>query len=44
LVPFVCGRLRLLGQVPALVRHRRELARWGIADWDSWGVEANWWG
>jgi GT2 family glycosyltransferase len=43
LVPFVCGRLRLLGEVLALWRHRRELARWGPADWDSWCVEASWW-
>jgi GT2 family glycosyltransferase len=44
LIPFLCGRLRLLGELPALARHRRELARWGSADWDAWGVEANWWG
>jgi GT2 family glycosyltransferase len=44
LVPFVCGRLRLLKELPALVRHRRELARWGPTDWDAWGVEAIWWG
>jgi GT2 family glycosyltransferase len=44
LIPFVCGRLRLLGEVPALLRHRRELARWGATDWASWGVETHWWG
>jgi GT2 family glycosyltransferase len=44
LMPFVCGRLRLLGELPALWRHRRELARWGTADWGSWGVESHWWG
>jgi GT2 family glycosyltransferase len=44
LVPFVCGRLRVLGELPVLWRHRRELARWGTAEWEAWGVEANWWG
>jgi len=37
LAPFLCGRLRLLGEVPALLRHRRRLSKLGQAapliDW-----------
>jgi GT2 family glycosyltransferase len=37
LTPFVCGRLRVLGEFPALLRHRRRLRQLGpdrpISDW-----------
>ena len=37
LTPFVCGRLRVLGEVPALVQHRRWLSHLGpdrsMSDW-----------
>ena len=45
LTPFVCGRLRLLGEIPALLRHRRQLRRLGTAaDLAAWQVEARYWG
>jgi GT2 family glycosyltransferase len=31
LAPFLCGRLRLLGEVGALLKHRRQLDRLGLA-------------
>jgi GT2 family glycosyltransferase len=44
LTPFVCGRLRLLGELPALVRHRRWLARLGAAgDLRDWEVASRYW-
>jgi GT2 family glycosyltransferase len=44
LTPFVCGRLRLLGEIPALLRHRRQLRRLGpAADVAAWQVEARYW-
>ena len=45
LAPFVCGRLRLLAELPALVRHRRWLQQLGPArDLASWQVEEHFWG
>lgn len=45
LAPFVLGRLRILGELPALVRHRRWLATLGpAAPPEAWGVERRWWG
>jgi GT2 family glycosyltransferase len=45
LAPFVCGRLRLLAEVPALLRHRRWLRRLGpAADPSAWRVEDHFWG
>jgi GT2 family glycosyltransferase len=45
LTPFVCGRLRVLGEIGALARHRRALGALGptarAADWD---VEERFWG
>jgi GT2 family glycosyltransferase len=44
LTPFVCGRLRLLGEIPALLCHRRQLRRLGpAADVAAWQVEARYW-
>ena len=44
LAPFVCGRLRLLGEVRRLLRHRREAATLGpAAPLESWGVERRYW-
>lgn len=43
--PFLCGRLRVLGEVPALVRHRRRLRQLGPGtDTESWLVENLFWG
>jgi GT2 family glycosyltransferase len=44
-LPFLCGRLRVLGEVPALVSHRRFLEQVGPSTnyWD-WHVEARFWG
>ena len=40
LLPFVCGRLRLFGELPALLRHRRWLCRLGLAEtMADWEVE-----
>lgn len=45
LAPFLCGRLRLLAEVPALLRHRRELRTLGpAADVRDWEVEDRYWG
>lgn len=45
LTPFLCGRLRLLGEIRSLLRHRRELRRLGVAsDTSSWQVEPRYWG
>ncbi len=44
LAPFLYGRLRLLAEVPALVRHRRWLRRLGRAgDLKDWEVEQRFW-
>jgi GT2 family glycosyltransferase len=45
LTPFVCGRLRLLGEIADLVRHRRALRGFGQATpAATWGVEERIWG
>jgi GT2 family glycosyltransferase len=45
LAPFVCGRLRVLAELPELLRHRRALCRLGDApDVGAWGVEDRYWG
>jgi GT2 family glycosyltransferase len=45
LAPFVCGRLRLLGEVPSLLEHRRGLLRLGPpAAMRQWHVEDRFWG
>jgi GT2 family glycosyltransferase len=45
LVPFLSGRLRVLGEAAALARHRRRLhASAPGADADTWGVERRFWG
>jgi GT2 family glycosyltransferase len=44
LLPFLFGRLRLLGEVPSLVRHRRGLRRSSTAPQvESWGIELHYW-
>ena len=44
LFPFFWGRLRLLGEVGELRRHRRVLhSLRPQADWDAWHVEARFW-
>jgi GT2 family glycosyltransferase len=44
LVPFLCGRLRLLAEVPALLRHRRQLRMLGHGqDVGKWHVEERYW-
>ena len=42
LTPFVLGRLRVLGELPELVRHRRRLRGLGGAV-GAWGVEPTFW-
>jgi GT2 family glycosyltransferase len=45
LMPFVFGRLRTLGEMASLIRHRRRLAQSSLpADALAWGVEARFWG
>jgi GT2 family glycosyltransferase len=44
LLPFLCGRVSLLGEVPELIRHRRALRSLGQdAPPDTWGVDARFW-
>jgi GT2 family glycosyltransferase len=44
LLPFLCGRLAVLGDVPALLRHRRRLGELGPATCvHSWEVEHHYW-
>jgi GT2 family glycosyltransferase len=44
LMPFVFGRLRALGEMASIVRHRRRLCRSSDpADAMAWGVEARFW-
>ena len=43
LTPFVLGRLRVLGELPELVRYRRRL-RGLCGDVGAWGVEGRYWG
>jgi GT2 family glycosyltransferase len=45
LAPFLCGRLRLLAELPELVRHRRTWHRLHPAgDMEGWQVESRYWG
>jgi GT2 family glycosyltransferase len=45
LLPFLSGRLRMLGELPALLRHRRWLRQLGdAADTNDWHVEERFWG
>lgn len=45
LAPFLCGRLRLLTEIPSLLRHRRRLSTLGPgADMGGWHVEERYWG
>jgi O-antigen biosynthesis protein len=45
LLPFLRGRLRVLAEVPELLRHRRALAALGPAPRaDRWGIERRYWG
>ncbi|HBI42399.1 MAG TPA: glycosyltransferase [Planctomycetales bacterium] len=44
LLPFLRGKLGVLGEVAELFRHRRRLhASGGGRDWPSWGVEPHFW-
>ena len=43
--PFLRGRLRLLGEVRQLLRHRRQLLKLGPdASLKDWGIERRYWG
>lgn len=45
LAPFLAGRLRILSEVPDLVRHRQALKNLGPATAPAdWQVESRWWG
>lgn len=45
LIPFLCGRLRLLGEIGTLAHHRQLLNQMGPGvDPAAWNVEANFWG
>jgi GT2 family glycosyltransferase len=45
LVPFVCGRLRILTDLAALLRHRRRLRGLGpVRKMEAWQVETRFWG
>lgn len=44
LTPFLLGRLRMLGEMPNMLRHRRQLRKRAIhPDAADWGVEARFW-
>jgi GT2 family glycosyltransferase len=44
LIPFLCGRLRLLGELPTLIRHRRQLLALGSSfEISGWQVEPHFW-
>jgi GT2 family glycosyltransferase len=44
LLPFLCGRLRLLTEIPALFRHRRQLALLGPdVHVENWHVDTHFW-
>jgi GT2 family glycosyltransferase len=43
LAPFLFGRLRLLGEVTDLRRHRRRLRTLASVDVSEWGVESDFW-
>jgi GT2 family glycosyltransferase len=43
-VPFLCGRLGVVGEMPAVLRHRRWLRKLGSpARIEDWGVERSFW-
>jgi GT2 family glycosyltransferase len=45
LIPFLCGRLRLLGEIGTLTQHRRWLDQIALAtDPANWSVESGYWG
>ena len=45
LLPFLCGRMSVLGEVPNLLRHRRWLRQFSASpDMDGWEVERSFWG
>jgi GT2 family glycosyltransferase len=45
LTPFLLGRLRLLSEIPELLRHRRRMYQLGGSlDATDWGIEARFWG
>jgi GT2 family glycosyltransferase len=45
LAPWLCGRLRVLGEWRQLARHRRQLHGWcGRPEPSAWGVENRIWG
>jgi GT2 family glycosyltransferase len=44
LLPFLCGRLRVLGDLPAILRHRCRLRALGpVADVGRWEVDDHFW-
>jgi GT2 family glycosyltransferase len=43
LLPFVFGRLAVLSELPALLRHRRELRQWGSGNMSGWQIERSFW-
>lgn len=44
LTPFLCGRLRVLGELREMLRHRSWLRRLGRPDSRQWGLDARYWG
>lgn len=45
LSPFLCGRLRLLAEIEAIRRHRRDLVRLGTDQApENWLIESRYWG
>jgi GT2 family glycosyltransferase len=43
LLPFVFGRLTILGELPALLRHRRALRQYGSGNMSDWEIERSFW-
>ena len=44
LLPFLRGKLAVLGEVAEVLRHRQQLhALASGCDWDAWGVERRFW-
>ena len=45
LLPFLCGRLQVIGDLPDILRHRQWLRSFAsLKSVESWNVEASFWG
>jgi GT2 family glycosyltransferase len=45
LAPFLCGRLRIIGEIKTILEHRRQVHQLGSAErFSDWHVEPHFWG